>query len=70
MILSVSICNDVEIMYDDECDDRPNANQVDATLTVIRLQAVTAWMQMPTILDADTDLNAVDLTETITEGDA
>lgn len=72
MILSVSI-GDVDITYDDDCEDRPTPQQLDAALTIIRLNAINAWMAMPTILDTDADLNQVDLeaeAEATTEGDA
>lgn len=69
MILSVSI-GDVDITYDDDCEDRPTAAQLDAALTIVRLNAINAWMAMPTILDTDASLDAVDTTAEVTEGDA
>ena len=76
MILSVRIRDDVEINYDDDTNDTPTPQHLDATLNILRLHAINTWMAMPTILETDADLNAVNLDDTeteaadVTEGDA
>lgn len=68
MILKVSI-GSVEVLYDDDIDEIPAPAYRDDTLNALRLNAINAWMALPTILDTDLELdNAAH--EPATEGDA
>lgn len=68
MMVQITI-GGVEIAYDDGNDDIPAAAYRDDTINSVRLNAINAWMALPTILETDHELNQVDLESLPTEGE-